>query len=1105
MFRGKGEILANRLHRFSARLVRITALIGLTVGLWAQTTSTSRIAGVVRDPSNLGIEGVQVSVTNTATEALRSVTTEADGTYSIPNLTVGSYRLTASKPGFNTYVQSGIVLQVDVNPVINIPLALGNVSQTVFVVADASMVETQSTGVGQVVDQQVVVDLPLNGRQASQLVTLAGAAVSTFNGANADTRHYPSDSSFSVAGGSRTATNFLLDGGAHNDGDNSYGLPLPFPDALQEFKVETNALPANYGNHSGGTVNVVTKSGSNAVHGDAFIFVRNYLFNARNFFAPTRDSLKRNQFGGTVGGPIVKNKVFFFLGYQGTIVRSNPATNISFVPTAAVLQGDFTQILSPSCNGGKSTTLKAPFSGNTIAPSLFDPTALRLVALMPVSSDPCGKIQYGVPAPAAEHQGIGRVDWQASERNVIFGRWFVTNYAQPPYYANNLLTTSTVGQDAQTQSIIAGETFLINPGTISAFRANFTRSMAVRVNAPGTPTLTQLGSNVTSLVPDYTGQISASGYFSLGGIGGYFVNNTWNLNEDISMTRGPHQIIAGFNFIHTQLNGLGPFQMNPRFTFNGSITGNSLADLLLGQPASMLQGNGQVAYDRMNMPSLYVQDNWKITRSITIDLGLRWDPFFPQHHIENMVSVFEPDKFYQGIHSTEFPNAPAGLFFRGDKGFPGQSDTFQKLSDFSPRVGVVVDPTGHGTAVVRIGYGIFYDSPWTWMMSGFPQNSPWGESITLNAPAGGLSNPWLGYPGGNPFPTAFPPPSNFQFPTGGSYVTMPLHVQPTYVQQWNIALDKQLGRNWEVSATYLGNKTTHLWLGREIDPAVYVPGSCPAGQFGLTKPGVCSTLANINQRRVFYLANPAQGQLLGSVSLLDDGGNADYNGLLLSVQHRWSNNFTGLANYTWSHCLSDGDQSNGGGILNQYQNPNNRNAEYGNCVTDRRQLFNGSIIAQTPRFTNAEVRRLASGWRFSGIFTASTGAPLTVTVGTDNALAGEGAVLDRPNLVGDPNVSNPGVRAWFNTAAFAKAAAGSYGNLGRSTLFGPGQWNLDASLARLFAVNERSNLEFRVEAFNVFNHTRLGNPTTAMNSSLFGQINSAADPRIMQGALKFTF
>ena len=300
-----------------------------------------RFPGWCQDSSGSGVHDAAVTLTNTATGLTRSVLSGLSGEYTISNLPAGAYRFRAAKDGFNAYAQEGIVLQVNVNPRIDVSLQVGTVQTQVTVESNASMVETRNTAVGQVIDAQRVVDLPLNGRQVSQLITLAGAAVSTFNGANADNRHYPSDSSFSVAGGSRTATNFMMDGGANNDADNSYGLPMPFPDAIQEFKVETSSLPANYGNHSGGTVNAITKSGSNEVHGDAFEYVRNYLFNARNFFAPARDSLKRNQFGGTVGGPVKKDKIFFFLGYQGTIVRSNPPTSISFVPTAAVLAGDF--------------------------------------------------------------------------------------------------------------------------------------------------------------------------------------------------------------------------------------------------------------------------------------------------------------------------------------------------------------------------------------------------------------------------------------------------------------------------------------------------------------------------------------------------------------------------------------------------------------------------------------------------------------------------------------------------------------------------------------------------------------------------------------------
>lgn len=1070
----------------------------------AQTLSTSQISGHVADPAGLALSGAVINLVNVETSAVLSVTTDPSGFYMFPDLRVGKYQLKAEMPGFRTYLQSGINLQVDVNPQINIQLQVGAQTEEVNVYADASMVETHSVGVGQVIDAQRIVDLPLNGRQVYQLVTLAGAAVS---GPAIDSRHYPTDGEFSVAGGQKTATNFLMDGGWNMDTDANFGLPTPFPDAVREFKVETSALAANFGSHSGGAVNVITKSGTNEFHGDAFEFVRNYVFNARNYFALTRDSLKRNQFGGVVGGPIKKGSLFFFAGYQGTTQRSDPATTTSFVATSAVLSGDFTTILSPACNSGKQITATGPFVGNKIDPAKFNSVALKLISLIPVSTDPCGKLVYnGVPQNTFENQGIARVDWLQRPNNSVFARWFVTDYELSPHYTNNLLTSNTVGLGDRDQSAIAGDTWILNPATVNSFRATFTRSRISRIEPDGVPNLTQLGANVTSPVLNYTGQISASGYFSLGGIGGYFANNTLALSDDVNRTQGAHEIIAGVNWVHTQLNGVGPFQENPKYTFNGAVTGNALTDFFVGSPATFGQGNGQIGYDRLNAPSLFVQDNWRVHRTVVLTAGLRWDPFYPQHNIKGIASIFEPDQFTAGNVSKMFTSAPPGIFFPGDNGFPGKSNTSGKIWNFTPRLGLIFDPRGKGQEVIRAGYGIFTDMNYTWLMQHVPLNPPWGETISINVPAGGLTNPWQGYPGGNPFPTPTPLPSNFPFPIGGTFVFMPVHVKPTYVQQWNLTIEKQVGESWRVAGSFLGNKTTHLWLSHEVNPATYISGSCTAGQYGLTAPGACSTLANINQRRALYLQNTARGQYFGSISQVDDGANGTYNGLLLTLQHRLSHGVSFLANYTWSHCIDDGDQSNAGDITNQYQDPNNRHAEWGNCILDRRNVFNLSVIGQTPRFQSKTLRVIGSNWQGTGIFTASTGAYLTALTGTDNALRGEASIQDRPNLVGNPALNSRTISAWFNTAAYAKAATGSYGNVGRTTILGPGAWNLDSSISRHFSAPESIRFELRVEAFNTFNTTRLGNPgTTLSNSTTFGKITTALDPRILQIGGKLVF
>src|SRR2546422_939179 len=424
-------------------LATLAAMLVLCSAMHAQTV-TSQISGTVRDSSGAVLPGVEVKITNADTTATRTVITDETGSYGVPNLPVGPYRLEVSLAGFSTYVQSGIVLQVNSNPTINVVLQVGQVSSVLEVQADANMVETHSNVIGQVIDQQRVAELPLNGRNVTQLIGLFGAAVPNTGGGLASNLNYPTVAAFSIAGGQNNATNYFLDGATHIDSRTNVGLPLPFPDALQEFKVETSTLPANYGSHPGGAVNAVTKSGTNAIHGDAFWFVRNGAMNARNFFAPVRDSLKRNQYGGVVGGPIVKDKLFFFEGYQGTIQRTAPATTVAFVPTRDVLNGNFQAVLAPPCQARQVTLPSSIANNNMLLPGQINPVALKVAALLPVSDAPCGKFTYGVPSNSNEYQSVNRVDWQRNAKDQLFARYFMTDYTLKAYYdKSNLLTAGT--------------------------------------------------------------------------------------------------------------------------------------------------------------------------------------------------------------------------------------------------------------------------------------------------------------------------------------------------------------------------------------------------------------------------------------------------------------------------------------------------------------------------------------------------------------------------------------------------------------------------------------------------------------------------------------
>jgi hypothetical protein len=1078
-----------------AALVSVSLGCILCIQMSAQTGTVSQISGAVHDPSGSAVPGATVTITNTSTSASRTAESSADGSYSIPNLPPGPYRLQATKEGFSTFNQTGIVLQVNTSPAIDVTLQVGAVSESVSVEANAAMLETHTNSVGQVIDQQRVVDLPLNGRNVAQLITLSGAAVTGTAGGLASNLNYPTAVAVAVAGSQPNATNYFLDGGTHIDPRTNVGLPLPFPDALQEFKVETSTLPANYGSHPGGAVNVVTKSGTNSFHGDVFEFVRNYHFNARNFFLPDRDRLKRNQFGGVLGGAVKKDKVFFFAGFQGTSERSSALTpTTAFVPTADVLNGDFSAILSSACRTPVTLTAASGAVGNVIPKSLLNPVALKIAALLPVASDPCGKVVYGVPSAYNEYQGTARVDWQRTQSDSVFVRYFITDYnLQANYQKGNLLSAAAPGLLDRVQTLTAGDTFVPNAAMVNSFRATFSRSAIQRVGAEGVPNLAELGSSVYSPIDNYMGQFQVNGYFNMNAIPGWVYTNIWTLSDDFSMIRGSHQMGLGVNWVHTQENATGVFQQNPRMTFTGTVsagtpsTGNALADFMTGFAGTMLQGNGQVGRDVANLPSIYAQDNWKVTHRFQMNVGLRWDPFVPQHQLYDYASVFKLSDFYAGKTSSVFKNAPPGLTFPGDGGFPGRSNSFPRYGNFAPRFGFVLDPRGKGLETIRGGYGVFYESNFLWISSHVPLNPPWGETISINNV--NLSNPWSTYPGGNPFPSGNPT-ANFVFPVPGVYVFVPEHVRSPYTQQWNLSIQKQIAADWLLAATYLGNKTTHQWLGQELNPAVFGPGA---------------TTGNTESRRLFIRANPATGKYYGSTIMVDDNGNASYNGLLLSANRRFSHYFSLLANYTWSHCFNQGDTSQD--IINYYQDASNRRNEWGSCAADRTQVFNMSGVVQTPKLSKKWLQRVAGDWQVSPIFTRSSGAALNIVDGSDISLTGLGN--DRPNVVGNAVSSNPTLNQWFNTSAFQRQPSGTFGNAGRNVLRGPGAWNLDLAISRNFPVRENMKFNIRWEMFNTFNHARFNGINSLgvnLNSAnTFGVITTALDPRIMQVAGKLTF
>ena len=847
--------------------------------LFAQ--STAQISGTVKDHTGAVLPGAGVTVTQTETGISRNVVTDETGSFVLPNL--------SALPGFRTFVQTGIVLQVNSSPVINAVLTVGQVTEEIQVEANAALVETRSIGVGNVMETQRILDLPLNGRNAVELVTLSGAAVQT--GTSTNYSNLRGGVSISVAGGPSFGTSYVLDGAMHNNPYDSNNLPLPFPDALQEFKVETGGLSAQNGLHSGAAVNAVTKSGTNELHGGVFEFVRNYKFNARNYFAASRDTLKRNQFGGTIAGPIVRNKLFYFGALQSTITRQDPSDVISFVPTAQMLAGDFTTVTSPQCRSTGQLNLRTPFIDNKIDPAQFSKAAVAIASKLPKVNDPCGQIKWGIRTVANDHNAIGRIDYQYSEKQSIFGRLMLLPSSDPnPYNPNNVLTQQAFARNQLGQLYAFGDTYLINANTINSYRLAVNRTAIHRLS-PEVFAPSDVGISAYTGVPKYT-IITVNSGFSLGCgtcVKAFFRTNTFQTSDDLSLVRGSHQLAFGISAARWYVSQNANVRSAPAFTFDGSNSGLSLADFLTGRVSSFTQSMPNDYYMRQWYLGVYAQDTWKATPRLTLNYGLRWEPFLTLQLANGFIYNFDYSRFQQGIKTAIYRNAPAGFYYPGDSGFPTHSGMNRHWLNLQPRAGFAWDLTGNNRTSLRASFGIAHD----FVNGQYHLNTsiapPWGSQVTITNPAGGLDSPWSGYPGGNPFPITYD--ANAPFVLNGPFLSTPYDIKPTYIESWNLSLQRQVTSNLLVSASYIGTQGVHLWLTKMVNPGVYFfngTNTCvlPNGTTITGSGGQCSTTANLPQRRRLTLERPQDGQYIGTLDSFEDGGTSAYHGLLVSVQRR---------------------------------------------------------------------------------------------------------------------------------------------------------------------------------------------------------------------------
>ncbi|HXH49177.1 MAG TPA: carboxypeptidase regulatory-like domain-containing protein [Terriglobia bacterium] len=1081
-----------------------TLAVLLLLFLWgipaAGQYTTASFGGTVLDPAGAVVPEASVTVQNEGTGLTRTVTTLPNGEFLFPALPVGNYRLTVTKQGFATYVQTGIVLTVNQAATQTVSLKVGAVTQEVTVAANAQVLTTRTATLSQLVDQKKIVDLPLNGRQAQSLLFLAaGTLDETGVGpgyclANCEGGVYPGEQDASVSGLGTRGVNYQMDGAGHNDTYLNANLPFPNPDAVQEFNVQDQNLSAQYG-RGGAVVNIVTKSGTNDFHGDVFEFLRNGALNARNFYAPTQDTLKRNQFGGSVGGPIVKDKLFFFGTYQGTRIRSAAQGQIAFVPTAAERNGDFSDIPDPLVNPSTSV----PYAGNQIPTTDFSAPSNFFLQHIPLPNGPGRQLTFAGPSVVQnDDQWMTKVDW-IHGKNQLSGSYFWTKFNEPPDLVSsqtNILAADGSGNQVKVQNLSLNHTYSFSPTIL--FNTWFGWDSQTGGSLSGAPYgFPDAGVQIAAPTPpEMSLYVDGSFGFETNHLGD-FGRGDWTIHEDVTWQRGSHELHFGGDIVRLKNHLVNEFTMSGEFEFGNQLSGSNLTDFFLGHASHFLQGGGEFKDMHGVLYAPYVQDNWRVNQKLTLNLGLRWDPYWPYTEEKGRVVCYQP-----GAQSSRFPNAPVGMLFGGpnnDTGCPAGFGSNNNLPNFAPRVGFAYKLDSK--TVVRGGGGFYYIPPSTVASNGFVDTAPFGPrfdfegNVSFVDPFGsfGISP--------NPFPAQYGP----SLPDSSATFTLPVSIYGTFdlnwkmaqVATWNMTVERQFGNNWVVRAAYVGNKGTHLSTAvdggaNEANPAIYKPGTCNG------EP--CSTADNTQDRRI----NPN----FGAVGLYGSLYNSNYNSLQLNMEKRFSQGLSVLANYTWSKMIDNF------GVYGGFNtNPFNPNFDRSVSNDDVPHVIHLSGIWQVPRFqAKGAAGGLLNGWEVTSILTWHSGFAFPIYSGSDNSFSGIG--VDRADFTGtslsqaklDPNRSHGElIQEYFNPAFFVPNADGTFGNTGRNILRGPGFFNTDFGLIKDTRITEHSTVQFRAEFFNLFNNVNFGQPDNSVADDTIGQITSAHDPRILQFALKFLF
>jgi hypothetical protein len=1082
----------------STRQVFASAVVGFMLLLtlarsFGQEVDAAIVVGTVLDSSRAAVTSATVELTHRATNGVTRVQTNERGEYRTPPLRLGEYEIRVEAQGFRPFTERGLVLNIGDVRQVDAVLEVGQRSEAITVEATESLLQTQDATVGTVITNQQLVELPLNGRDYLQLAELSSGTIPTTNGSAGG-----QTVGISIGGQAGAQVAFLLDGQDNNNQQISTGhsgqkdIVEPSVDAIQEFKVVTNGYSAEYGRSSSGVISAALKSGSNQFHGVGYEFVRNQALDAENYFdtpGTPKPPFGRNTFGGAIGGPILRDRTFFFGDVEVSRIRQS-ATSVNTIPTGSELAGEFPAatgdpvIYNPATPGVSFPIV----NGQYIIPSgSIDPIAGKIAALLPMVQTPgAGNYTYVSPENQDIYRWDFRIDHTLNAKQNLYFRFSdqkndqgVTSLLPPAaggYYSAGPSNLETGAETTNSKSFVLNYGVVWSPSLVSSFKAGW--NDLAWVNYLPNQSLAGIGiPGVDSNNPGFS-EVNITGLPLLGvtNVPNADTSENRQLSGDLAWSKGSHNVKFGVQQYWLQTNFLSSQRSSGIFNFNGQYTGSPVADFLLGDISSDSLSTYAALHFRVPETHFFVQDDWKVSRRLTLNLGLRYELTPPAVDLHNAIANFE-------LNTDPYTTASPQLVLAGSQGGGRASRALQNVDyhQFAPRFGFAFSPDSK--TVLRGGYGIFYSN-----------------FITL----GGMSSMEINPPNSvrvSTTPSKTTPSAFLQdgFSAGTLSVANAKNVElisydqrsvPPTDYQWNFNVQRQLPGGILLEVGYMGNTFDHNWWDIDGNPA----------------PLAANPTGSLNSRRL-YPSTAVPGTpdtlTLADVVRIQKDGYSHYNGLQAKLEKRYTHGLTFIASYAYSKTMALGDTIG-------LQDPNDWRAEYAPAVQDMTQHFVGSAVYELPfgrhrqfgsnwnRATNV----VLGGWSIDPIVTVDTGFPVNLTENVDNSNTGQ---IDRPNVVGDWHLAHPSVNEWFNTAAFVVNPEGTFGDAGRNILRAPGLFNLDLGAHKTFQLSERVGAQFRLESFNLTNTPPLGYPNAELGNPNFGKIQSAGTPRENQIALKVVF